>query len=76
MVLTLMVITARHVDLERYITMQAPRGMAKVILLTGTLVGYAYATEFFIAWYSGNPTSGTLHEPRHRTLRLVPTGRW
>ena len=29
--------------------------MAKLILLTGTIVGYAYATEFFIAWYSGNP---------------------
>ena len=28
--------------------------MAKVVLLTGTLVGYAYAMEFFIAWYSGN----------------------
>ena len=29
--------------------------MAKIILLTGSLVGYAYAMEFFIAWYSGNP---------------------
>jgi len=28
--------------------------MAKVILLTGSLVGYAYATEFFNAWYAGN----------------------
>jgi molybdopterin-containing oxidoreductase family membrane subunit len=28
--------------------------MAKVILLTGSLVSYAYATEFFNAWYSGN----------------------
>jgi molybdopterin-containing oxidoreductase family membrane subunit len=28
--------------------------MNKVILVTGTMVGYAYATEFFIAWYSGN----------------------
>ena len=27
--------------------------MNKIILLTGTMVGYAYATEFFIAWYSG-----------------------
>ena len=25
-----------------------------VTLLTGSLVGYAYATEFFNAWYSGN----------------------
>ncbi|MCA9000979.1 MAG: hydrogenase, partial [Planctomycetes bacterium] len=29
--------------------------MNKIILTTGSLVGYAYATEFFIAWYSGNP---------------------
>jgi molybdopterin-containing oxidoreductase family membrane subunit len=24
------------------------------MLLTGMMVGYAYSTEFFIAWYSGN----------------------
>jgi molybdopterin-containing oxidoreductase family membrane subunit len=29
--------------------------MAKIILLTGTMVGYAYGMEFFIAWYGGNP---------------------
>jgi hypothetical protein len=29
--------------------------MAKVILLTGSMVGYAYSLEFFTAWYSGNP---------------------
>jgi molybdopterin-containing oxidoreductase family membrane subunit len=28
--------------------------MNKIILVTGMMVGYAYATEFFIAWYSGN----------------------
>ena len=28
--------------------------MAKIMLVTGSMVGYAYATEFFIAWYSGN----------------------
>ena len=26
--------------------------MAKIILLTGTIVGYAYLMELFIAWYS------------------------
>ncbi len=36
-------ITARHVDV-----------MAKIILMTGTIVGYAYIMEFFIAWYGGN----------------------
>ena len=28
--------------------------MAKIMLVTGSMVGYAYAMEFFIAWYSGN----------------------
>jgi molybdopterin-containing oxidoreductase family membrane subunit len=28
--------------------------MNKIMLVTGSLVGYAYAMEFFIAWYSGN----------------------
>ena len=55
MVLTLMIpmraiyklhdlITERHIDV-----------MCKIILLTGTIVGYAYIMEFFIAWYGGNP---------------------
>ncbi|HEY6169648.1 MAG TPA: NrfD/PsrC family molybdoenzyme membrane anchor subunit [Verrucomicrobiae bacterium] len=38
------VITTRHVEL-----------MCKVILATGSMVGYAYGMEFFIAWYGGNP---------------------
>ena len=37
------IITPQHID-----------KMAKMILLTGSIVGYAYAMEFFIAWYSGN----------------------
>jgi molybdopterin-containing oxidoreductase family membrane subunit len=41
--------------LERYITRRHLDAMAKVILLTGSIVGYAYATEFFGAWYGGNP---------------------
>ena len=28
--------------------------MNKIIMATGMLVGYAYASEFFIAWYSGH----------------------
>jgi len=28
--------------------------MAKIMLLTGSIVGFAYATEFFNAWYSRN----------------------
>ena len=29
--------------------------MNKIIMATGLMVGYAYASEFFIAWYGGNP---------------------
>ena len=29
-------------------------GMNKIIILTGSIVGVAYLTEFFIAWYSGS----------------------
>jgi hypothetical protein len=32
--------------------------MCKIILATGTMVGYAYAMEFFIAWYGANPYEG------------------
>jgi molybdopterin-containing oxidoreductase family membrane subunit len=32
--------------------------MNKIILATGTMVGYAYGTEFFIAWYSGSEYEG------------------
>ncbi len=28
--------------------------MNKIMMATGMMVGYAYAMEFFIAWYSGN----------------------
>jgi hypothetical protein len=29
--------------------------MNKVMIVTGSMVGYAYAMEFFTSWYSGNP---------------------
>ena len=32
--------------------------MNKIILLTGSLVGYAYGMEFFVAAYSGNEYEG------------------
>jgi molybdopterin-containing oxidoreductase family membrane subunit len=37
------IITIKHLEL-----------MNKIMLVTGSLVGYAYGMEFFIAWYSGN----------------------
>jgi molybdopterin-containing oxidoreductase family membrane subunit len=53
MVLTLMIVTRKLFKLEDYITIEHIESMNKVILLTGTIVGVAYLTELFIAWYSG-----------------------
>jgi Ni/Fe-hydrogenase subunit HybB-like protein len=55
MVLTLMVICRTVFHLEHIVTLRHFDFMAKIMLVTGTMVGYAYATEFFTAWYSGNP---------------------
>nr|MBS0037384.1 polysulfide reductase NrfD [Saprospiraceae bacterium] len=53
MVQTLMIITRYALKLEDYITIGHIESMNKVILLTGTMVGVAYLTELFVAWYSG-----------------------
>jgi len=53
MVLTLMLITRWVFKLEDYITMVHIELMNIVIIITGSIVGIAYITEFFIAWYSG-----------------------
>lgn len=54
MVQTLMLITRWCLRLENLITDKHIDNMNKITLATGTIVGYAYATEFFIAWYSAN----------------------
>lgn len=53
MVLTLMIITRKVLKLEDYITIAHIESMNKVILVTGIMVGVAYISELFIAWYSG-----------------------
>jgi len=55
MVVTLMVVARKAFGLEGLITKHHLENMNKIILATGSMVGYAYAMEFFIAWYSGNP---------------------
>jgi molybdopterin-containing oxidoreductase family membrane subunit len=52
MVQTLMVMTRKAFKLEEYITIAHIESMNKVILVTGSIVGVAYLTELFIAWYS------------------------
>jgi molybdopterin-containing oxidoreductase family membrane subunit len=55
MVLTLMLIARKVMSLEDYITYRHIDAMARLVLVTGSLVGLAYAIEFFTALYSGNP---------------------
>jgi molybdopterin-containing oxidoreductase family membrane subunit len=53
-VMTLLIIARWALNLENLITMKHLENMNKIILTTGSIVGYAYCTEFFIAWYSGS----------------------
>ena len=55
MVVTVLIFVRKVFDLEHIITLNHLEKMNKVILATGMMVGYAYAMEFFMAWYSGNP---------------------
>jgi len=55
MVLTLMIISRKVFKLEKYISMNHLDKMAIIILVTGMVVSFAYATEFIVAAYSVNP---------------------
>jgi molybdopterin-containing oxidoreductase family membrane subunit len=55
MVLTLMLVARKTMRLEDYITAQHIDAMCSLVILTSGLVGLAYGTEFFIAYYSGSP---------------------
>ncbi|HYK44843.1 MAG TPA: NrfD/PsrC family molybdoenzyme membrane anchor subunit, partial [Parafilimonas sp.] len=54
MVQTLLLITRKVLHLEEYITIGHIEAMNKVIVLTGSIVGCAYLTELFMAFYSQN----------------------
>jgi molybdopterin-containing oxidoreductase family membrane subunit len=55
MVQTLLIIMRKVTNLENYITRLHVDYMNRVIILTGGIVSVAYATEFFVAWYTGSP---------------------
>ena len=52
MVMTLLILARKIYGIQNIITMDHLEKMAIIILLTGSMVGFAYITEFFIAWYS------------------------
>jgi Ni/Fe-hydrogenase subunit HybB-like protein len=55
MVLTILLpASILYPQLKDMITRDHVDKMAKIILLTGSIVGYAYLMELFIAWYSTN----------------------
>jgi molybdopterin-containing oxidoreductase family membrane subunit len=55
MVQTLMLVIRKVMNLQDYITLGHIDAMNKIIVLTGSIVGCAYLTELFMAWYSMVP---------------------
>ncbi|MBT5715789.1 MAG: polysulfide reductase NrfD [Opitutae bacterium] len=58
MVLTLLLPLRAIFRLHDLITEKHIDNMCKIILATGSMVGYAYSMEFFIAWYGANSYEG------------------
>ena len=54
MVFTLLIPLRRALKIEHMITEYHFDNLAKLTLLTGTILFYAYFMEYFVAWYSGN----------------------
>jgi molybdopterin-containing oxidoreductase family membrane subunit len=54
MVLTLAIPARQWFGLKELITLRHLENMCKILLATGLIVAYAYATELFTTWYSGN----------------------
>lgn len=55
MVITLIIPLRKVYKLEALVTLDHFEAMSKLILLTSGVVSYAYATEFYVAWFSNNP---------------------
>ncbi len=54
MVITLMIPLRKLFHFENIITPNVLENVAKTIIFTGLIVGFAYGTEIFMAWYSHN----------------------
>jgi molybdopterin-containing oxidoreductase family membrane subunit len=54
LVVTMLVPMRRLFNLRAYLTQEHLANLAKLMIVTGMLLGYSYAVEFFIAWYSNN----------------------
>jgi molybdopterin-containing oxidoreductase family membrane subunit len=54
MVLTLLIPLRWAFGIKHVIRLDHLESMAKIIIVTGLIVGYAYVVEYFVAFYSGN----------------------
>ncbi len=54
MVAMLLIPCRQWFGLKNIVSLHHLDNMAKIMLVTGSMVGYAYVIEFFMAWYSGN----------------------
>ncbi|MBL6962199.1 MAG: polysulfide reductase NrfD [Bacteroidetes bacterium] len=54
MVLTLMIIVRRIYKFQDYVTDSHLNAIAKILVFISLIMGTAYSTEIFIAWYSGS----------------------
>jgi Ni/Fe-hydrogenase subunit HybB-like protein len=64
MVLTLLLVTRKVFKLEDYITIYHIELMNIIIIVTGSIVGIAYITEFFVAWYGQVPAESYAFQNR------------
>jgi Ni/Fe-hydrogenase subunit HybB-like protein len=60
MVVTLIVPARALLELDRYVTVEHLEAVAKLLVVTSLIVTYAYALEWFFAWYSENPFEQTV----------------
>ncbi len=54
MVQNVLIFIRQAFNLKHIITIKHLERMNQIILVTGSIVGFSYATEWFTAWYSGN----------------------
>ncbi len=55
MVMTLMIIIRKLYHFQDYVTDSHLNAIAKILIFISLIMGTAYGTEVFMAWYSGNP---------------------
>lgn len=54
MVQNVLIFIRQAFNLKHIITIKHLERMNQIIIVTGSIVGFSYATEWFTAWYSGN----------------------